>query len=65
MYKRVQLKPNSTTLEPDRLQHDQPAACVITQQYSSATLISFCNHFVLGKFNMHFKNVISKEKMRV
>jgi hypothetical protein len=61
MYKRVQLKPNSTTPEADRLQHDHPAACVITQQYSSTTFISFCNYFLLGKFNMHFKNVISKE----
>jgi len=65
MYKTVKLKSNSTALEPGRLQHDHPAACVITQKYSSTTFISFCNHFLLGKFNVHFKNVISKEKMHV
>jgi len=31
------LNPNSNSLEPDRPQHDRPAACVIAQQYSSAT----------------------------
>ena len=29
--------PNPSTLEPDRPQHDCPAACVIAQQYSSST----------------------------
>jgi hypothetical protein len=28
--------PNSSTLEPDRPQHDCPAACVVAQQYSSS-----------------------------
>ena len=32
--------PNSNTMEPDRPQHDRPAACVIAQQYSSAS--SYC-----------------------
>jgi len=32
--------PNRKALEPDRAQHDRPAADVITQQYSSATLVS-------------------------
>jgi len=31
--------PNSNTLEPDRPQHDRPAACVIAQQYFSITLV--------------------------
>jgi hypothetical protein len=28
-------------MELDRLQHDRPAACVIAQQYSSATFVTF------------------------
>jgi hypothetical protein len=28
-----------TTLEPDRPQHERSAACVITQQYSSAVFV--------------------------
>jgi hypothetical protein len=33
-----------TKLEPDRPQHDHPAACVIAQQYSFATFVSLCFH---------------------
>ena len=36
--------PNSNTLEPDPPQHDIPAACVIVQEYSSATFLSFRYH---------------------
>jgi len=31
--------PNPNTRTPDRLQHDHPAACIIAQQYSSATSV--------------------------
>ena len=37
--------PHSSTMEPDRPQHDRPAACVIAQQYSSSTFVSFRFHF--------------------
>jgi hypothetical protein len=36
------LNPNCSTLEPDRLQHIGPTACIIAQQYSSATFVSLC-----------------------
>ena len=36
--------PNSNTLEPDRLQHDIPAACVIAKEYSATTLVSIRYH---------------------
>jgi hypothetical protein len=39
------LNPNSSTLEPDRPQHYRPTACVIAQQYSSATFVSFSFYF--------------------
>jgi hypothetical protein len=42
-------KPSSSTLEPDRPQHDRPAAYVIAQQYSSATFVSLCFHSRKGK----------------
>jgi hypothetical protein len=35
---------NSNTMEPDRLQHDSPAASVVAQQYSSFSFISFGFH---------------------
>ena len=38
------MKPKSNTLEPDGRQHDLPAAYVIAQQYSSATLVLFRFH---------------------
>jgi hypothetical protein len=34
------LYPNCNPLEPERLQRDSPATCVIAQQYSSATFVS-------------------------
>jgi hypothetical protein len=37
--------PNCSTLESDRPQHDHPAACVTTQQYSSVTFISLRLHY--------------------
>jgi len=36
--------PNSSTLEPDRPQHDRLAASVIAQQYSSAIAASLRSH---------------------
>jgi hypothetical protein len=44
------VNPRSKTLEPDRLQHDRPAACVIAQQYSSATFVSLRFHSRREKF---------------
>jgi hypothetical protein len=49
LYKVVLLKCNFTTLEPDRPQHDCPAACVIAQQYSSDTFGSLRFHLHKGK----------------
>jgi len=40
----VRLNPHCNTLEPDRPQHDRPAACVIAQQHSSATFVSLSIH---------------------
>jgi hypothetical protein len=54
MYKRVRWKPSSNTLEPDRSQHDRPAACVNDQQYSSATPF----HSRKETIGAHSKNVI-------
>jgi hypothetical protein len=42
--------PNFNTLEPNRWQHDRPAATVIAQQYSSATLASLRVHSRKEKF---------------
>jgi hypothetical protein len=42
--------PNSKTLEPDQRQHDRPVACVIAQQYCSATFVSLCSHSRKEKF---------------
>jgi hypothetical protein len=41
------LNPNFSTLEHDLSQYDRHAACVISQQYSSATFFSL--RFHLGK----------------
>jgi hypothetical protein len=49
LYKVVQLKCNSSTLKPDRQQHDGPAACAIAQQYFSDTFGSLRFHFHNGK----------------
>jgi hypothetical protein len=40
----LSLNPNSNSLAPDRPQHDSPTACVIAQQYSSATFVSLLSH---------------------
>jgi hypothetical protein len=40
MCKAVLFSSNSSTREPDRPQHDRPAARVIAQQYSSSTVVS-------------------------
>jgi hypothetical protein len=45
------------TPEPDRVQHDRTASCVIAQQYSSATFVSLCFHYRKENFNSYFNNV--------
>jgi hypothetical protein len=42
-------------LENDRPQHDRSAACVIAQQYSSATLVSRRSHSRKEKLGPFFK----------
>jgi hypothetical protein len=54
-YKGVQLKSNLNTLEPEGLLHVCPAACVIAQQYSSATVVSLRFHFPQGKIQCAFQ----------
>ena len=49
------LNQNSNTLEPDRPQHDGAAACVISQQYSSADFVSLRFHSSKGKSDAPFK----------
>ena len=49
---------NSSTLESDRPQHDSPTACVIAQQYSSATLVSLRFHSRTNKSGAPFKIII-------
>jgi len=44
------LNPNSNIAAPDQQQYDRPAACVIAQQYSSATLVSLRVHYRREKF---------------
>jgi hypothetical protein len=46
-------------MEPDQPQHDGPAACVIAQHYSSATLVSLRFHSRKQKYGAPFKNIIS------
>ena len=48
---RYSWNPNSNTLEPDRPQPDRPAACVIAQQYSYASLVSLRFHAGKEKFS--------------
>ena len=45
--------------EPERRQQDRPAACVVAQQYSSATCVSVLFHYAPEKFGARFKNLIS------
>jgi hypothetical protein len=47
-----------STQEPDQLQHDRFAACVIAQQYSSTIFISFCFHSHKKKIVAPFKNAV-------
>ena len=37
-------------MEPDGLQHDRPVSCVIAQQYSPATCVSYSFLSLKGKF---------------
>jgi hypothetical protein len=46
-------------VEPDRLQRDSLAACVIAQQRSSLTFVSLHFHCRKEQFGSHFKNVIN------
>ena len=50
--------PNSSIIEPDRPQHERPAAPVVAQQYSSATFISQRFHTRQGKVWRSYKNII-------
>jgi hypothetical protein len=50
----VEIK-KTNTLQPDRLQRDRPVACVIAQQYSSATFVSSRFHYLKEKFGVRFK----------
>ena len=49
---------DSNTAEHNRRQHDSPVACVIVQQYSSATLVSLHFHSRKVKFSARFKYAI-------
>ena len=53
------INPNSNTLEPDRPRYDQPAACVIAQQYSSASFFSLRFQTRKESFGERFKSFIS------
>jgi hypothetical protein len=55
----VQLNPNSNVLELDRPQNDNPAACVIAQQYSSTTIVSLSFHCRKEKFEKNLKTNIT------
>jgi hypothetical protein len=48
--------PKSNTLQRDRPQHDRPAACVIAQQYSSATIIVLRIHSRKKKVRRAFQS---------
>ena len=47
--------PNPNTLEPNRPRHDRTAACVIAQQYSSATSVSLRFHYRKKKYDTRWK----------
>jgi hypothetical protein len=53
-----QLNSSFNTLENDQQQYDLPAACVTTQQYSSATFVSLCFHYRKEIFGVTLKNEI-------
>ena len=48
---------NFNALELHTPQHDSPAACIIVQQYSSATFVSLRSHYLKEKVGALFKNV--------
>jgi len=52
-------RPNPLTLELYRPQNDRPAAYVIAQQYSSATLVSLLFQSRKEKFNARLKKNIN------
>jgi hypothetical protein len=56
IFKGDQLKSKLSTPQPDRLQHDRPAACVIAQQYSSAIFVSLRFHSRNEKIRYAFRN---------
>jgi hypothetical protein len=64
IYKTFLLKPNSKTQEPDRLQHDRPAACVIAQQYSSANSVSLRFHYPKEYFKQCVFNFFAPGQFR-
>jgi hypothetical protein len=55
IYKEVQLKSKLQQMEPDRPQRDRRAACVIAQQYSSATFVSMRFHSCKENFGSRLK----------
>ena len=58
MLLKATLNPNFNTPESKWPPHDRPAACVITQQYSSTTYISLCLLHHTEKFSRHFKKLV-------
>jgi len=58
-YRGFQLKSNPNTLEPERLLHVCPSACVIAQQFSSATFRLFAHPFPQGKIHCAFQKEFS------
>jgi hypothetical protein len=48
----------TNTLKPDRLHHDRHAACVIAQQYYSATFVSLRFHSREEKFGALSKSYL-------
>jgi hypothetical protein len=51
-------KPNTNTVELDRLHHDRNGVCFIAQQCSSITFVSICFHSRKERLSAHFENVI-------
>ena len=45
----------SNTRAPDQPNHDRPAECIITQQYSSIKFVSLRFHYGKGKFSVRLK----------
>jgi hypothetical protein len=64
------VNPRSEKLEPNRLQHDRPTACVITHQCSSAAFVSLRIYYRNEKFGtfrtfyyincIYFQNCVRK-----